>query len=90
MGGLIENAGDMLGVASNDLDDGLSALTEALAAADEHAWCELVAEILRPKGELLLKRNESNAAEAQSWFQRAVEISRESGVIGARDPESFN
>jgi hypothetical protein len=43
----------MLGVASNDLDDGLSALTEALAAADEHAWCELVAEIYRLEGELL-------------------------------------
>jgi predicted ATPase len=30
----------------------------------------------RLKGELLLKQNNSNAAEAQSCFERAIEISR--------------
>ena len=58
------------------LDDGLSALTEAMAAADEHGIRQYEAETHRLKGELLLKQNDSNAAEAQSCFQRAVEIAR--------------
>ena len=58
------------------LDDGLSALTEALAAADEHEDRLYEAEIHRLKGELLLKQDDSNAAEAQSCFQRAIEIAR--------------
>ena len=52
------------------LDDGLSALTEALAAADEHENRHYEAEIHRLKGELLLRqRCHSNAAEAQSCFR---------------------
>ena len=43
------------------LDDGLSALTEALAAADEHENRSYEAEMHRLKGELLLKQDESNA-----------------------------
>ena len=58
------------------LDDGLSALTEALAAADEHEDRHYEAEMHRLKGELLLKQDDSNAAEAQSCFQRAIEIAR--------------
>ena len=58
------------------LDDGLSALTEALAAADEHEIRHYEAETHRLKGELLLKQDHSNAAEAQSCFQRAIEIAR--------------
>src|ERR1700730_10442189 len=54
------------------LDDALSALTEALTAADEHENRHYEAEMHRLKGELLLKRNNSNASEAQSCFQRAV------------------
>jgi predicted ATPase len=57
-------------------DDGLSALTEALAAADEHEDHHNRAEMHRLKGELLLKENNSNASEAQSCFQRAIEIAR--------------
>ena len=58
------------------LDDGLSALAEALAAADEHEnrFCE--AETHRLKGELLLKQDDSNTAEAQNCFQRAIDIAR--------------
>jgi predicted ATPase len=48
------------------LDDGLSAVTEALAAADEHEIRFYNAETHRLKGELLLRQNDSNAAEAQS------------------------
>ena len=58
------------------IDEGLSALTEALAAADEHEnrWYE--AEMHRLKGQLLLRRDDSTVAEAQSCFQRAIEVAR--------------
>jgi predicted ATPase len=74
------------------LDDGLSALTEALTAADEHEIRHYEPEMHRLKGELLLRRQaepngaeqtsppvahrtvDSNIAEAQSCFQRAIEI----------------
>jgi predicted ATPase len=58
------------------LDDGLSALAEALAAADEHENRAFEAEMHRLKGELLLKQDDSNAAEAQNCFERAIEIAR--------------
>ena len=58
------------------LEEGLSALMEALAWADEHEDRHYKAEIDRLKGELLLKQNNSNASEAQSCFQRAIEIAR--------------
>jgi adenylate cyclase len=58
------------------LDNGLSALTEALAAADEHEIRHCEAEMHRLKGELLLKQNNSNVEEAQSCFERAIEIAR--------------
>jgi len=58
------------------LDDGLTALTEALAVADEHDLRFYEAETHRLRGELLLKQDDSNAAEAQSCFERAIEIAR--------------
>jgi predicted ATPase len=58
------------------LDDGLSALTEALAVADEREARVFEAETHRLKGELLLKQDDSNAAEAQNCFARAIEIAR--------------
>jgi predicted ATPase len=57
-------------------DDGLSALTEALAAADEHEDRHNRAEMHRLKGELLLKQSDSNAARARGCFERAIEIAR--------------
>src|SRR3984893_16012117 len=59
------------------LDEGLSALTEALAAADENENRNYEPEMHRRKGELLLKRDQSNAQEAQRCFERAIEIARE-------------
>jgi class 3 adenylate cyclase/predicted ATPase len=59
------------------LDDGLNALTEALATGDEHENWHNRAEIHRLKGELLLRQHGSNAAAAQSSFRRATEIARE-------------
>jgi predicted ATPase len=58
------------------LDDGLNALTEALAAADEHENRSYEAETYRLRGELLLKQGKSNEAEARKCFERAVEIAR--------------
>jgi predicted ATPase/class 3 adenylate cyclase len=63
-------------IETDRIDDGLSALTEALAAANEHENRVSESEIHRLKGELLLKQNNSNAAEAQGYFERAVEIAR--------------
>jgi predicted ATPase len=61
---------------SSRLDDALSALTEARAAADEHEDRHYEAEIHRLKGELLLKQGVANAEEARSCFQRAIEVAR--------------
>jgi predicted ATPase len=58
------------------LDDGLGALTEALATADEHEDCHNQAEMHRFKGKLLLRKDDSNTAEAQNCFRRAIEIAR--------------
>jgi predicted ATPase len=58
------------------LGDGLSALTEALAAADEYEDRAFEAEANRLKGDLLLQQNNSTAAEAQSCFERAIAIAR--------------
>jgi predicted ATPase len=58
------------------LDDGLSALTEGLATAEEHEDRHNQAEIHRLKGELLLKQDDSNATEAHGCFRRAIEIAR--------------
>jgi predicted ATPase len=51
-------------------------LTEALAAADEHEGRFFEAEMHRLKGELLLRQDDLNAAEAKSCFERAIEIAR--------------
>jgi tetratricopeptide (TPR) repeat protein len=63
-------------VETGRLDDGLGTLTKALAAADENEDRFWKAEIYRLKGEVLLKQDHSNVAEAQNCFQRAVEIAR--------------
>jgi class 3 adenylate cyclase/predicted ATPase len=57
-------------------NDGLSVLAEAQAFANETEWRGYEAEMYRLKGELLLKQDDSYAAEAQSCFQRAIEIAR--------------
>jgi predicted ATPase len=58
------------------LDDGLSALTEALAVADEDQIGFSKAEIHRLMGELLLRQNNSSTGEAQKCFERAIEVAR--------------
>jgi predicted ATPase len=57
-------------------EDGLRTLREALAIVNEHDGGQPAAELSRLRGELLLKQNESNAAEARSCFEQAIEIAR--------------
>jgi predicted ATPase len=61
---------------TNRLYDGLNALTEALAIADEHENRHYEAETHRLKGELLLKQDRSKNAEARQCFEKAIEIAR--------------
>jgi predicted ATPase len=56
--------------------DGLSALTEALAAANKYEDRAFEAEANRLRGELLLKQNNSNTTEAEKCFRHAVKIAR--------------
>jgi len=57
------------------LDDAISALTEAEAAADEDENRNYEPEARRLKGDLLLAQNNSNT-EAQQCFERAIEIAQ--------------
>jgi predicted ATPase len=54
-------------------EDGLGIVTETLAKSEARGYD---AEMHRLKGELLLKRNDLNRAQAQTCFRRAIEISR--------------
>jgi predicted ATPase len=58
------------------LDDGLGALAEAQAIADRTEVRVSQAETHWLKGELLLKQGDSNVAEAESCFERAIEVAR--------------
>jgi class 3 adenylate cyclase/predicted ATPase len=62
--------------AAGRFERGFAALTEGLILADENEdrYCE--AETYRLRGQLLVKQNGSNAAKAQSCFERAIEIAR--------------
>jgi predicted ATPase len=65
---------------SGRIDEGLEAIAEALDVVQEKGerWWE--AEILRLRAELLLKRNPSGLAEAQTSFERAIETARKQGA----------
>jgi predicted ATPase len=73
------------------LDDGLSALQEALAVGEETEDGQNESERHRLKGELLLKKDNLQTLEAENCFRRALEIARKQSAknIGvARDDES--
>jgi predicted ATPase len=58
------------------LDEAQIVLTEALAAANNNENRGNESETSRLRGELLLRQNESNAAEAQKCFERALAVAR--------------
>jgi len=58
------------------LNDAQDALTEALAIADQHQEFSSEPEIYRLRGELILRQEDSNVAEARRCFERAIEIAR--------------
>jgi predicted ATPase len=58
------------------LEDGQNTLAEALAGADETEGRQYQSEICRLRGELSLRQNDSNAGEAQRWFERAIDVAR--------------
>jgi tetratricopeptide (TPR) repeat protein len=58
-------------------DEGLGALTEALAAGEGNEDHQDEPERHRVKGELLLRLNGSNVGEAEGCFRRAIEIARQ-------------
>lgn len=62
--------------ATGRLDEALDTLSKALGVAEEHENLWQEAEIFRLKGEFLLRRGDSNSAEAQGCFERAIEIAR--------------
>jgi class 3 adenylate cyclase/predicted ATPase len=63
-------------IESGRLNDGQSVLAEAQAFANGTEGHGYDAEIYRLKGELLLRQDHPNVAEAQNCFQRAVEVAR--------------
>jgi class 3 adenylate cyclase/predicted ATPase len=60
--------------AAGRIDDGLATLEDAFAVVEKNRGPET--EIHRLKGELLLKQNSTNIAEARSCFERSIEIAR--------------
>lgn len=56
--------------------DGLAAISEALAIIAESGECAYQAELYRIQGELLLDSSPANQGEAEASFQRAREIAR--------------
>jgi predicted ATPase len=62
--------------ATGRLDEALDTLNNALGVAEEHENLWQEAEIYRLKGEFLLRKGDSNSAEAQGCFERAIEIAR--------------
>jgi predicted ATPase len=62
--------------AAEQTDEELVAVAEALTWVDKNNEYFYEAELYRLKGELLLKRDDSNIGEAESCFDRAIEIAR--------------
>jgi predicted ATPase len=58
------------------VEDGLNTLAKALSAKDEKEDRQQEAERYRLKGELLLRQDPSNAAEAEKCFEQALESAR--------------
>jgi predicted ATPase len=58
------------------IEDGLQALAEAHALVEQHEERFWEAEIYRLRGVLLLRQTGTSRAEAEAWFQRALDVAR--------------
>ena len=58
-------------------EQGLALLEEAMEIASHWSGRALLPEFLRLKGDLLLELSPAKAAEAEPWFQQALEVARE-------------
>jgi predicted ATPase/class 3 adenylate cyclase len=58
------------------IEDGLQALAEAHALVEQHEERFWEAEIYRLRGVLLLWQTGTSRAEAETWFQRALDVAR--------------
>jgi predicted ATPase len=65
---------------TEQIDEGLSALEEALAAAEKNQDRNYEAEIHRLQGELLLRKDSSSTSEVQKCLERAIEVARTQGA----------
>jgi predicted ATPase len=61
---------------SEQVEDGLNVLLEAIALVEDTGERYWEAEIYRLKGELLLQQSKDNQTEAESCYQNALEVSR--------------
>ena len=66
--------------AAGRISDGLDATAEALSLVQQNGETWWEAEIYRLRGELLLKQNRTNSAEAQVSLKRAIEIAHKQGA----------
>jgi predicted ATPase len=57
-------------------EEGLTVLNEALDLVNKTRLRYYEAELYRLQGELLLEQNDVNVAQAESYFQRAIEVAR--------------
>jgi predicted ATPase len=63
-------------IAFNQFDKASETLDEALTIAESDGDCYCEAETHRLRGELLLRKSESNRVEAEACFDRAIEVAR--------------
>jgi predicted ATPase len=61
---------------ASQVEEGLHLLAEALTALTAYEQGDLLAEVYRLQGELLLHQNLPNTAQAEACFQRALAIAR--------------
>jgi predicted ATPase len=62
---------------ASQVEEGLHLLAEALTALTAYEQGDLLAEVYRLQGELLLHQNLPNTAQAEACFQRALAIARQ-------------
>ena len=62
------------------VDRAIAVLEEALATSERIGHRAFEAELLRVRGEILLKRDSSNSANAEEWFRTAIAVAKQQGT----------